>query len=121
MLSVCIVAFLGWQLSVGQGAIASDRVLPTAQPALTGSLSTVSLPALLASTDVSSPDQGQPSQPDPETTPQPSAPTVKPTPAQRQQVTYPEPPDVYDYDTLRQYDEEVYGEKDSPPVTPSED
>ena len=31
-----------------------------------------------------------------------------------QKVTYPEPPDVYDYETIRQYDEEIYGEKDLP-------
>ena len=31
---------------------------------------------------------------------------------QGQQLTYPEPPDVYDYESLRQYDEEIYGEQE---------
>ncbi|NEP16182.1 MAG: hypothetical protein F6J97_04675 [Leptolyngbya sp. SIO4C1] len=51
-------------------------------------------------------------EPVPET---PPVPEERPAPPQtrrnRQQRAYPDPPDAYDYESLRQYDEEIYGEE----------
>lgn len=89
----CATAWLMWLLVFGLAPMAVAQ--PSSPP---------------ASTPEPTPDQIQ-------TSPTKALPQASPQPAPRgnrkgQRVTYPDPPDVYDYESLRQYDEEIYGERE---------
>ncbi|MEM9909127.1 MAG: hypothetical protein AAF921_29370, partial [Cyanobacteria bacterium P01_D01_bin.44] len=82
ILSGCAAAWLGLQLIFGMAPLAMAQPTPEPSPGPTS-------------------EQVQPEATE-------TAPPAQPKqPQKNQRLTYPEPPDEYDYESLRQYDEEI--------------
>ncbi|MEM9161994.1 MAG: hypothetical protein AAGC54_02860 [Cyanobacteria bacterium P01_F01_bin.4] len=88
ILSWCAATWLGLLLVFGMPPLATAQLTPEPSPQPTS-------------------EQVQPESP-PQAVPQPDS----QRPRKNQRLTYPEPPDEYDYESLRQYDEEIYGEQE---------
>ncbi|MEM8810796.1 MAG: hypothetical protein AAGF01_32705 [Cyanobacteria bacterium P01_G01_bin.38] len=88
IVSGCAAAWLGLQLIFGMPPLAMAQPTPDLSPEPTS-------------------EQVQPESP-----PQASPQSDTQRPRKNQRLTYPEPPDEYDYESLRQYDEEIYGEQE---------